>query len=222
MNQATGQPPPDEAAFKPSRMLAAGLEAVLTRTLQLDPDTLNRAAELNGRVIALELLFGGDRTTGPRLTFYLLPHAGGIQVIDHYPGDPQVTIRGTPLALARQFQSTVPDPDVEILGDTHTARALQALFAEIDIDWEEHLARLVGDAAAHQIGNAVRDFTAYGRRVFDTLFQNTSEYVQHEARVLPPSGAMMAFVAAVDTLRDDTDRLEARIRRLQQAVTAAD
>ncbi len=210
----------ERSPFIPSQLLAGGLEAALTTYLRLDPDSLPRAAALAGKAIAVELVFTTAGAAGPRLTLYLLPAADGIRVTDYYPGTLDVRVRGTPLELANQFRrgsGEGMETGVEVQGDTQLAKAFQELLGGIDIDWEEQLSRLVGDAVAHQIGNAVRELRAWGRQALATLFQNTAEYFQQETRDLPPSGALAAFMDAVDTLRSDTDRLEARLRRLQQA-----
>ena len=207
--------------FLPSQLLASGLEAALSTYLRLDPDSLPRAAALAGTAMAVELVFTTASAAGPRLTFYLLPAAEGIRVVDGYPDRPDVRVRGTPLALANQFRKGSGEGlegGVEVQGDTYLAKAFQALLGGIAIDWEEQLSQWVGDVLAHQLGNAVRELRSWGRQARATLFQNTAEYLQQETRTLPPRGAMAVFLDAVDTLRSDTDRLEARIRRLQQAL----
>ena len=191
-----------------STLLTAGLETALNRYLRLDPDALTCIKTLSGKVIAVE-------PRGLRLILYFLPGPDGIQLTDVYTGPPDVLIRGAPLALFRQARpgGRTVSGDIEIEGDAQLGKAFQELLAGIDIDWEEHLSRLVGDAAAHQIGKTVGGLRSWGRTAIDTLLQNAGEYLQHEVRDLPPRGAMEAFLDAVDTLRADTDRLEARIRR---------
>jgi ubiquinone biosynthesis protein UbiJ len=215
----SGQESGQESPATPAVLLAGGLELALNTWLRLDPDSLVRSAALFGKVIMVELVFTTAGAAGPRLAFYLLPGADGIQVVAAYPDAPHVRIRGTPLALANQFRKGSGEGlarEVEVQGDSHIAKTFQELLGGIDIDWEEQLSRLVGDAFAHQLGAAVREFRAWGRQALTTLLTNAAEYLQQETRDLPPSGAMAAFLDGVDTLRSDTDRLEARIRRLQQ------
>ena len=208
-----------EAPVTPAVLLAGGLELALNTLLRLDPDSLTRTAALFGKVMMVELVFTTAGAAGPRLTFYLLPGAEGIQVTASYPNVSHVQIRGTPLALAKQFRQGSGEglaSGVEVQGDSQVAKAFQELLSRIDIDWEEQLSRLIGDALAYQVGTAVREFRAWGRQALNTLLTNAAEYFQQETRDLPPSGAMATFLDGVDTLRSDTDRLEARIRRLQQ------
>lgn len=110
--------------------------------------------------------------------------------------------------------------DIEVQGDLRVGQAFQTLLRGIEIDWEEQLARLMGDVAAHQVGNVLRQFWGWTNQSVERAFHNAGEYLQHEARELPPQGALNDFIDGVDALRNNADRLEARIRRLQKITTA--
>jgi ubiquinone biosynthesis protein UbiJ len=214
--------------MSPSLLVVSAIEMALNRYLRLDPAALPKVAALSGKVVGLEVLFAppasalttGAPVGGLRFTAYLLPGTDTIQVVDSYTGVPDVLIRGTPLAFARQAsrgaRSTL-DSGVEVQGDIHLGKAFQDLLAAVDIDWEEQLSHWVGDAAAHQVGSTLRGFRAWGQQALDTLSQDATEYLQQEIRELPTQSAVADFLDAVDSLRSDTDRLEARIRRLQEA-----
>ena len=197
-------------------IIAASLETVLNPVLRLDPDTQARLAALDGKVIAIE-------PEGLGLTLYLLPGVHGVRVVDQYAGEPTVYIRGAPLALARQWRGRgAAGDDITIEGDAAVGREFQTVLAQLDIDWEEQLSRLLGDAAAHQIGRFWREFQSWGRQTGDLLGRNTGEYLQHELRLLPPRPAVEQFLSAVDILREDTDRLAARIERLRRRLATED
>lgn len=197
-------------------VIAASLETVLNPVLRLDPDTQARLTSLEGKVIAIE-------PEGLGLTLYLLPGVHGVRVLNQYAGEPTVRIRGAPLALARQWRGgRTAGGAIVIEGDAAVGREFQTALARLDIDWEEPLSRLVGDAAAHQIGWFWREFQSWGRQTGDLLGRNTGEYLQHELRVLPPRPAVEQFLSAVDTLREDADRLAARIERLRRWLATED
>jgi ubiquinone biosynthesis protein UbiJ len=197
-------------------VIAAGLEAALNPVLRLDPDLRSRLAALEGKVIAIE-------PEGLGLTLYLLPGVTGVRVLDQYTGEPTVRIRGAPLALARQWRGRgTSSGDMTIEGDAAVGREFQIALAHLDIDWEEQLSRLLGDAAAHQVGRFWRGFRTWGQRAGDTLRRDGGEYLQRELRVLPPHLAVEQFLSAVDALREDTDRLAARIERLRRRLASGD
>jgi len=201
-----------------------GLATALNHYLQLDPDSTEKLAALAGKTVAIELILPTDDPveSTTTVTVYLFCSATAIELADNSFDPPDVTLRGTPLALLRLARGTAEPrgDDIDIQGDSQVGRDLQALLLNIDIDWEEHLSRAVGDAFARQVSRTLSGFSGWSRQAVDTLLQDTAEFLQHEAKQLPPSGAVEQFLDAVDTLRSDVDRLEARIRRLQQKLDA--
>jgi ubiquinone biosynthesis protein UbiJ len=190
----------------------ASLEAAVNRYLALDPEGARRLADLHGRVILIEVTGFGTR-------LYLIPGPEGMQLFGRYAGEPDCTLRGSPAALARmgvtrRKEDQLFSGEVRIEGDTHLARAFGDLLAGLDVDWEEQLSRLIGDPAAHQLGSGVRALGRWGERSADTLSADVREYLQEEGRLLPTDDEVQEFLDGVDRLRDDTERLAARIARL--------
>jgi ubiquinone biosynthesis protein UbiJ len=195
-------------------LLLSGLEWLSVRLLGLDPRALESARAMSGRVIAVELL-------GLGRTVYVLPHEQGIALRGAHAGDVHVRIRGTPLALLRMAsgeQTAGFGGGVEIIGDLELARHLQAMLASLAIDWEELVSQYLGDIAAHQIGNLVRGVSGFAGHARHTLEQDTVEYLRNELAILVETHEIAGFVEAVDVLRSDADRLEARIKRIAQAL----
>jgi ubiquinone biosynthesis protein UbiJ len=84
-------------------------------------------------------------------------------------------------------------------------------------DLEELLARAVGDVPAHQIGHFTRLALRWSRGAARTTLTNIAEYLAHERRDLVPRNEGEQFLRAVDALREDVDRLEARLDLLMRA-----
>jgi ubiquinone biosynthesis protein UbiJ len=190
----------------------AVLEQALNAALALDPKTGERLARLQGKLIAVEL-----RGTGITLT--LQPTVEGkLRLMGDYDGEVDTTLRGAPFALLRMGSGRTGEGlfngGVEIDGDVELGTKLQRIFERLDIDWEEHLSRLTGDIVAHQLGNTVRGFFAWGRRAADHLGHDVADYLQEENETLPVAWEVEEFIQGVDTLRSDVDRLEARVKRL--------
>jgi ubiquinone biosynthesis protein UbiJ len=191
----------------------SGLEAVINRYLQLDPETGPRLAALSGRCIAIDL-------RGLDLTLFVFPDEHGIQLRDHIEGEADTVLRGTPLGMARlglgsNTEKTLFSGEVVIEGDVETGQAFKGILDGLDIDWEEQLSRMTGDVIAHQLGNSAR----LGRRLFRhglaTLEKDLGEYLQEELRVLPSRIETENYSAAVTRISMDVDRLTARLKRLQ-------
>lgn len=199
---------------------AAAVETACNAALALDPEVRARLGALSDKVIAVEL-------SGLGLRLYFLPHAQGVQVLGHYDGEADTLLRGAPLSLLRLALSPAPSDELfaggaELRGDTATGEAFQDILRALRLDWEELLARLVGDEFAHQAGRAARAVHTQARHTAQTLEADVREYLIEEAGVLVNRHEVDTFLDAVDAVRSDADRLEARLHRLETALTTKD
>lgn len=197
-----------------STAVAAALETTINGVLQLDPETVARLDTLQGKVIAIEL-------HGLELTLYLLPQRNKLAIFGHFEAEPDTVLRGTPIALARMGLArhagdVLFEGDVEISGNVELGQQFREILDSLDIDWEEHLSRFTGDVVAHKLGELARSTRRWGRQTLDTLGRDATEYLQEERRELPNRAELEDYLSQVDTLRCDTDRLEARILRLEK------
>jgi ubiquinone biosynthesis protein UbiJ len=55
----------------------------------------------------------------------------------------------------------------------------------------------------------------WGRQAADSLARNVGEYLQEEGRDVPARAELEHFLDAVDHLRDDVDRADARLKLLE-------
>ena len=105
---------------------------------------------------------------------------------------------------------------MEISGDVELGQRFKRILDGMEIDWEEHLSTLVGDVLAHQMGNLARTAAGWLKESAATLGADAAEYLQEETRLLPQDFEVDEFLAGVDTLVGDADRLEQRILRLNR------
>ena len=99
--------------------------------------------------------------------------------------------------------------------DQHFAEEFQRLLNFAKPDLEEELSAVVGDVAAHRIGEVARGLGKWGRDASAVMGANLREYLQEESRDVPSRYEVDRFSKRVGSLRDDIDRLEARIKRLR-------
>lgn len=193
------------------------LEIGVNRYLQLDPDSLSRVAELSGRVIVVDI-------SDWRLSWVIIPHAEGFSFSEDFTLVPTVTLRGKlfdmfKVGVAQGSSEALFKYKIEMIGDIGTGEKIREILKKIDIDWEEHLSRVVGDVASHQLMKGARKMKAVGKKFFDTLRANITEYAQLEGAWLPTEQETEIFLKAVGKLRDDVDRLEARVQGLKHRKT---
>lgn len=105
---------------------------------------------------------------------------------------------------------------IEIKGDSHVASVFQNTLREIEIDWEEQLAKYTGDAFAYQIGRGARVAHSFARQLRENMRQDMRDYLQDNIQVSATQDEVDQFIEDVDSLRSQTDRLEARLDKLQK------
>lgn len=198
-------------------LLCAGLEVALNRYLRLEADVIEACGRMAGRSIAL-------RIDGLDWTFFIEFCDGGVRVLDVLDAldrAPEVQVSGAPGTLMRlawqvsQGESGVPQ-GLQVEGDTELLTRFNRLLAQVGFDPEEVAAKLVGDAAAHRLNQGVRKLLGWGRQTAATLGLDAAEYLREETRDLARAVDVEEWMDAVDTLRDDAARLEARLRKLEE------
>lgn len=105
---------------------------------------------------------------------------------------------------------------VVISGDTHLAAELAKVLSAMRWDFEDDASKLVGDVAAHKIGQTLRGIAATGKETGSNLAAMLSEYWQEEMPLIAKKRQVEAFNSEVDTLRADLARFEKKFAKLQQ------
>ncbi|MEX2126564.1 MAG: SCP2 sterol-binding domain-containing protein [Woeseia sp.] len=191
------------------------LGKLANRQIRLKTPARELAAELQGSVI-------GVRVKNTAIAMYFRIDDGEISLSRDFDGVPDAAISGSLLTLAQlagqSGEAAVRDGSLELTGDAELAQSFQRLLWHARPDLEEELSGVIGDVAAHELGELARSVTHWTRRAGETLRQNLSEYLQEESRSVPSRHEVDAFRGEVEGMRDDVARLEARLNRLEQTV----
>jgi ubiquinone biosynthesis accessory factor UbiJ len=195
-------------------MLTERLQALIDRKVEDSPRARALLAELDGRRMRIVALHIPWQLTLQSSGGKLLPHLADTV-------EPDVQLAGTPLsllALVREDpQAVIRRGDVSLTGDAEAGARFQELTQLLRPDLEAALARVIGDVPAFNIGSLLRRAVDYGRSSLDTQARNVGEYLAHERQVLVPRAEARQFLEQVDLLREQTDRLAARVARLESA-----
>lgn len=208
------------------------LEAALNRAVALDPDTRDALQPLDGRSVVLAL----DAAESSPLAMRLLVEGDRLRV---GPVDaeqtPDLAVRSTlggmlsfgmqsllPKLLGKRDddEAAVPVGRMRIEGDAELARRLQRLAERFDPDWQQPFTAVFGDVIGVQIANGIAAALRQARVGGQKFAESAAEYLTEESRDVVPRAELDAFHDDVDTLRDDTERLAARITRLQKRSAA--
>jgi ubiquinone biosynthesis protein UbiJ len=195
-------------AFSFSTMLADVLPRALNHLLDSDPALGARLAPFPGEVLELR---------APPLPPLSLAIAAGGRFQPAPPGtSATLTVTLGPGALA----AAVRGEDhflrqVEVAGNAQLAAEVMFLFRHLRWDAEEDLSKLLGDVAAHRVAGAARAFAALHAEGAWRIAEGMMEYALEERPILVSRRGMEPLASGTSRLRDDLERLEQRIRRLE-------
>ncbi len=195
-------------------MLASVLENLLNRGLPRSGRARQLCAELEGRRFAVE---------APALARIVIESTGGGVRIRRGEESADASIVGGPLSLVLVGGGLSSEPlargAVEVRGDAEIAEKFQELMRLLSPDVEEELSLVVGDVPAHRIGQLARGALGWTRGAAATLWRDLGEYASHERGDLVSRPEGEVFLHGVDAVREDVDRLAARLEQLERRVT---
>jgi len=193
-------------------MLLDRLETILNRNVAESRRAQALARQLDGRTMSLTV-------EGTPLAFFFRAEGGRLAIVPRHDGAVDASLSGTPIALLAlagpRAEGALRGGGVRIEGDAEVAQRFRELLAQAQPDFEEELARVFGDVAARRLANFARGVLGWGRTASASLAGSVAEYLQEEGRDLPTRTEVEEFLSGVDRLRDDAERLESRLVRLE-------
>ena len=185
------------------------LENVLNRGLPRSPCARELCLQLSGKSLAIEVR---------DITRVRLSSTGSTLALSVSEAPAEATLSGGPLALLGLLgsspQQLLQRGDVIVGGDTQLAQSFRELLTLLRPDAEEELSLFVGDVPAHQLARLARSALDFGRKAAATAVTNAAEYLGHERAELVPRAEGEQFLRGVDAVREDLDRLQARLELL--------
>lgn len=191
------------------------LESTINKLIASDSVTLSALGELEGSSIEIHI-------SDFQQSVFILPFNGGLQLQSelNYPAD--VTLTGSSTSLMQMSSSDdkaafLFGNGVEVAGKNALANQFQAVLANMQIDWEAILAEHTGDLLAHQITSFAKGQTEQVKKIAKSFELNFSEYIQEEIQILPTQIEADIQFAEIEELREQADRLSARIAQLEKS-----
>jgi len=186
----------------------------INHVLSSEPWATGELARHAGKTILLKLPVGD-------LSFEITP--AGLLAVSEASDTSSLVLEVSARALSELTGSTGSLREqafkaVKITGDADLAQLLGRLVGQVRWEYEEDLARLVGDAPANFAVRQGKKFVSASKSAASDLLSNVVEYVSEERKVLLNQRDFMAHKNELNELRDAVDRMEKRIQILVQKV----
>ncbi len=193
--------------------ICRAVEPVFEGALALDEAARARVERLEGKGLEIHV-------TGLEWHVHLVPAAGRLLLTDDPETPPAATIAGPPASLAALATTggtrVLFGGSLHVRGDVQVAKAYKRLFDTLDPDWEEALARVVGDIPAHETARLLRAAGSRASRIGADRRTDLRAWLVDEIEALPARAEVDEWMDAVDRVRADADRLAARLNRLER------
>jgi len=194
-----------EALFRP-------VTTILNRNIAQSTPARELCSRLDDKSVVIRV-----RNTALSLSFGF--EDGVVRLTSELPAEPDVVITGSLVTLAKVARgggaAELRDGSLDVTGSAAVADAFRELLGHAKPDVEEELSALIGDVAAHRLGEIARGLGNWARQAQATLESNVREYLQEESRNLPSRYEVERFRRDLNVLRDDLERAEARLKRLE-------
>ena len=191
----------------------SGLESAINRGIRLDPTFEEKLMPLQDKLIKIDI-------TDIRFDFILTVQNSHVTLLSTTDKPIHTIICGSipsfiKVGINQGSRASVFGSDMTISGDLMVGETISNLFKQLNIDWEYHLSTYTGDRLSRQIfyhGKRTKDAL---KRTFRSVGNNIKDYVFQEASLLPTPAEVEQHYDDIQRLKQDAERMEARIQRLQ-------
>jgi ubiquinone biosynthesis protein UbiJ len=205
-----------------SALVAATLETTINKLLSLDEDSEKRLKSLSGaRLTAFvsPLPYGITLSFSDRVD--VLTEQDTFEHVVKQMGSKDCCIK-TSLSTLPELKETsqltrlIQQKALFLEGELNVAQQVSALFQQLDIDVEELLSQKTNDVFAHQTVQMAKTVHKKSLSVLSSLGRVLGNTVVEEKKLAAHRLAVMHFSDDVNALRDSTDRLDERLRQLEE------
>lgn len=164
--------------------------------------------------------------SGQTVEIHLGPAKAHLTILEHgglaMAGETAISDASIILSLSLALRIIANDAaatnQVQITGNMRLAKALASVLQGMQWDYEEDLSKMIGDIPATQLNAFAKKALSETKSKAINVTEMLTEYWQEENPIIAKKRYVESFVKEVDQLRDNVERLEKRIEKLQHAL----
>ena len=194
-------------------MLLDLLELASNKTLEHDPQSLERLVKLHGKTMTLNL-------TSLSQSISVSPQLEGLEFSYQAPDKVDVTLSATISAMVKISRDGMDNAELEpgeleIAGDPIIGQRFAQLISELNIDWDALLAEQIGEAPAKAVTYAATQVKVFADESRDKFKDFVNDFIKDDMELVADKSEVEAYLDSVDTIRADVDRLSVRLDRIK-------
>ncbi|WP_216027007.1 SCP2 domain-containing protein [Aestuariibacter sp. A3R04] len=202
-------------------LFTATLETAMNQLLSLDEDSDDRLRQLAGKTlivyiadtpIALRLVFADNvNVLAEQSTF-----SETVKALDKQSCCIQVSLDVLPqLKQSSRLTALIQEGKLTVEGELAVAQQASGLFQGLSIDWEEVVSQYTGDVVAHTLFASANRVHQTMLSVVNNAKAGLGNALTEEKQIAAPALAVTHFCDQVSDLRDDVERLQAKLNKLE-------
>lgn len=199
-----------------AQLLTSGIETALNQLLKLDPQSLVKLKKLQDKSLFVQV----RELPWPLLFRFSQAISVGIaQSEDSAQCSCSITLNIETLPLLQdssQLSQLIQQQKLILNGDIYVAQSFSNLIKELDIDWEEQLSVYTGDVVAHQTFSSIKSAFGAAKTSWQQNETQWAERLTKENALGVNQTELDKFSQQVNELRHSSDRLTARLAKLEQ------
>jgi ubiquinone biosynthesis protein UbiJ len=197
-------------------MLLDLFELASNKSLEHDPQTLERLARLQGKTMTLKIKSIGQSVS-------ITPYPEGLEFSHDAPQKVDVTLSATLGAMIKisrygMDNAELEPGELEIAGDPIVGQRFAQVISDLNIDWEALLAEHFGESPAKAITFAAGQAKVFADESKIRLKEFLNTLIKNDMALVADKTEVEVYLDEVDTLRADVDRLSARLERLKTKI----
>lgn len=191
------------------------LQSLINDALQYDLIAAEKLKALAGKTLVLEV-------SEPSVVISITIEADGFVFVESEKPDAfDASVSGKARDLFAVMRSedrtaAMMEHAINIQGDTRTFFAIQDVMSHLDVDWEMALGDKIGDIAAHVVSDGIRFFGQIAKNHIASFDRTSRNFLREESGLFVQSNLWTPHAKAIQTARQDAERLAAKVRRFEQ------
>ncbi|MEP4890212.1 MAG: SCP2 sterol-binding domain-containing protein [Aliiglaciecola sp.] len=198
-----------------AQLVSSGIEGIINQLLKLDASSASLLKKLAGKQLSVDI-----HELPWTLKFSFSDQVDVLVVMpdEALQSDCHLALSLSTLQKLKdtsQITRLIQNGELVLEGDVAIAQQFSQLITELDIDWEELLSKYTGDVLAHNTFRFGKKLIHNVKSQANRLAVTLADAAIEEKRIAAPPILVVDFCDQVDELRSATDRLDAKISRLE-------
>ena len=194
-------------------LFCTGLEKVINTALKYDPGTREKLSSLHEKQLKLAC-------QSPNISLFFNVVENHFSITGYSEKDSDVILEGKLLELIQLLISgddSLANSNVSVSGKIGVLSDYQAVFNDIDIDWEEPLSDFLGPSLGHSAANMIKAKFSWSAKTVNRAAENLPDILSEEIKVIPSKTELESFYSEVDQIHADAERVAAKVQLLIQS-----